>query len=251
MLEIVAASGFMDTPKVLRDHLEDRGVSAICHYSHQLGGQKVRARICWGLPDYSQLPCLNAKATLMSKFRQTQVMLDAGVQCPPIWTAVPSNAALYPLLGRRSHHDNGKDIKVFQSPVDARNGSWDFLTKLIESDTEFRAWVWRGEVLAVYERVQRGESKNTRIFGRNWDQGWRFDYLDKLDWPKGCQTPSIEAVKAVNLDFGAVDFLRGRDKKLYVLEVNSAPCMDWKTGLALQRLADRMVDWYKELKDAK
>ena len=64
---------------------------------------------------------------------------------------------------------------------------------------------------------------------RNHDNGFIFQ-IEDFDLPEDCETQAIAAVEALGLYFGAVDVVyNGREKKAYVLEVNSAPGLSGTT----------------------
>lgn len=88
-------------------------------------------------------------------------------------------------------------------------------TKLIDKDAEYRVHVFHGEVIDYTKKITRGE-KNDVCSHRN---GYEFvRNIKELDENKEL---AIMAVKALDLDFGAVDIIR-KDNKSYVLEVNTA-----------------------------
>lgn len=68
--------------------------------------------------------------------------------------------------------------------------------------------------------------------------GWKFASVKNV--PKELETEALKAVKAVGLDFGAVDCCIDVNNKSWVLEVNSGPGLEEKT----------FDIWIKEIKDA-
>ena len=57
---------------------------------------------------------------------------------------------------------------------------------------------------------------------RNHNNGWVF-CRDNLNRIEENETLALNTIKALNLDFGAVDIIRDVNRKSYVLEVNTAP----------------------------
>ena len=57
---------------------------------------------------------------------------------------------------------------------------------------------------------------------RNHNNGWVF-CRDNLNRIEENEILALNTIKALNLDFGAVDIIRDVNRKSYVLEVNTAP----------------------------
>lgn len=86
-------------------------------------------------------------------------------------------------------------------------------TKYIEKDAEYRVHIFKGECIDYVKKINDTES----------ELGWRFlRGIKRLD--ENIEL-AIMAVNALGLDFGAVDIIR-KDRKSYVLEVNTACGMD-------------------------
>jgi glutathione synthase/RimK-type ligase-like ATP-grasp enzyme len=127
------------------------------------------------------------------------------------------------------------------------NARHNFFTKVVDSDTEYRAWVYRKRILAVYEKRLTEPAKNTR-FGRNRQNGWTFHGLDTNAIPDDVRRVAVAAVKSLGLDFGAVDILGKRTPKglvVTVLEVNSAPGVSDEHRTAYVKLVKRIVEWVR------
>lgn len=104
-------------------------------------------------------------------------------------------------------------------------------TKYKKKFAEFRVHVLDGEVIDVTEkRKKRGGVLNKYL--RNYRDGWVFCRTN-IKEPEQLRQTCIEAVKALGLDFGAVDIIWNKhEDSLYVLEVNTAPGL---TGTTLQK----------------
>lgn len=134
-------------------------------------------------------------------------------------------------------------------------------TEYLPKDTEYRIHVMNGAVLQACEKEPQGNptsgwkalktelitakaekdgttlDANTMSFvldhivGRDFEVpnfavrsnklGWKFSFIDNC--PTAVSSAAINAVKAVGLDFGAVDLIRTDSGKIVVLEVNSGP----------------------------
>jgi hypothetical protein len=183
------------------------------------------------------LPTLNRNAGKYDKLQALERIRDVGVLVP--YFSLDPEELVCPILGRKKKHERGKDIipilakdKTFEYLK--TSGKCDFYVQFIPTAVEYRVWVYRRRHLATYEKYLGGpiESRNIYDFG--------FRYLDTP--PEDLSAPASAAVQALELDFGAVDILRGQDGRAYVLEVNTAPWAQTRLR-GLVRLADRIVRW--------
>ena len=144
----------------------------------------------------------------------------------------------FPLLGRQLYHQEGKKITWIPTREDLVGA--DFYTGYIPKDKEFRVWVWRGKALGTYlkgyKESEPGEPPNFKA------TQWIQDGFQRNP-PQEVTEGAIKAVRACGLDFGAVDVLVGKDRGVYVLEVNSAPGIDVLTRVGPRALARRVVGW--------
>jgi glutathione synthase/RimK-type ligase-like ATP-grasp enzyme len=100
-------------------------------------------------------------------------------------------------------------------------------TQYVKKKKEFRVHVVNGTVIDVQQKKKRRDlvdrlpERNTLV--RNLANGWIFAHEDVVE-PDGLRDLGIAAVRAVGLDFGAVDIIWNEHQNLcYVLEVNTAP----------------------------
>ena len=95
-------------------------------------------------------------------------------------------------------------------------------TKYVKKRKEFRVHVVGGEVIDVQQKKRKnGSDKDVLIWNHSND--FVFCHND-VEEPKGIRELGVAAVKAVDLDFGAVDIIWNQFlDKCFVLEVNSAP----------------------------
>ena len=98
----------------------------------------------------------------------------------------------------------------------------DLYTQYVKKKKEFRVHVYADQVIFVQEkRKKNGADANPLI--RSHNNGWVF-CTKNIDEPDGLRVLGLAAVRAVGLDFGAVDIIwNEKYNKLYALEVNSAP----------------------------
>lgn len=101
-------------------------------------------------------------------------------------------------------------------------------TKALDGYEEYRIHVLRGEVFYAQKKLPRHENANTII------KNIKDYYFSKRDisrlHPKLYEIPK-NTIKALGLDFGAVDVLK-KGNDIRVLEVNTAPGLDNSTSRA-------------------
>lgn len=131
----------------------------------------------------------------------------------------------------------GSGIRVVHSVDNLTAGtSVQLYTKGIPIRREYRVHVFDGKVIKHVQKRRRLDADPNTIsnFIRNHTQGWvfvknGFDYLPEVE------EQAIKAVKALGLDFGAVDVITEKHTgNVYVLEVNTACGFD-PNGSTLQK----------------
>lgn len=83
------------------------------------------------------------------------------------------------------------------------------------------------------------EKVNWKI--RNHSNGFIFAH-NGVDVPDEAKRMAINALKAVNLDFGALDVMLGRDGKWYVLEINTACGVEGTTTTKYVEILKRLIE---------
>lgn len=116
-----------------------------------------------------------------------------------------------------SHSGNGIEIAYPESDLKYAP----LYTKYTKKDKEFRVHVVDGKVIDFCEKRKRISDEPVDPLIRSHQNGWVFCRVDVYLTDRMRQV-CIQAVKALGLDFGAVDFIT-RDDKMWVLEVNTAP----------------------------
>jgi hypothetical protein len=165
------------------------------------------------------------------------------------------------VLARKNYGSNGDGISVIK-PGEALPYA-DFYSRLFPSTHEFRVHVAFGKVIDIALKVKRdsdtwaAEGKNYNEVVRSFDGGWRlshdFKWADVLltlgnttsrinDILKEMGDLGAAAIKAVGLDFGAVDMLANLDpnyggQRFVVCETNSAPAMELDKTLEAYTMA--------------
>lgn len=227
------------TGRLLRQALSNLNVS--------LGGP-LDAVVNYGQRTFPAAPHgLNVAQYPENKLRELQLLMSAGVRTPEIFLDDEAGHPLdnrYPLLGRKISHTQGRDIIPILSPREhewaVASGNVDYFTQYISPIREFRTWVFRNTVLATYEKFLHNPP-NFRYVGCNHRNGFAFRRFRPT--PLGVKRAALDAMRALNLDFGAVDILEGPGEVFYVLEVNRQPGASDINRSSLQNLAQRIKLW--------
>ena len=108
---------------------------------------------------------------------------------------------------------------------------------------EYRVHVFRGQVLDIQmKRKRNGAVGGTGI--RNHANGWVYARAE-IAPPEELLLSSINAVRLLGLDFGAVDIgHRVIDNKFFVFEVNTAPGLE---GTTLDKYSKAIYNYYRSL----
>lgn len=104
---------------------------------------------------------------------------------------------------------------------------------------EYRVHVVRGEVIDVQQKKRRRGAARNLV--RSYANGYVY-CRGGVEAPESVKQASLDAVRALGLDFGAVDILCKQDGTCAVLEVNTAPGIEGTTvekyAEAIRRAAD-------------
>ena len=236
----VAQAG-AETGALLKEYLESRGVAV---------SRAAKPIVCYGLGTHVR-PNLNGNCSL-GKIERMALLTARGVPTVPWFSGanLPKDFT-FPLLARKESGHGGTDIMpVFQAeeiPWRIAAG-WDWFSQYVPVDTEYRVWVFQGKILDVYEKVMKRPTEYAYVAGRNFRQGFEFQVKDINKVPETVLMAGDAAVSALGFDFGAVDLLHGKDGRVYVLEVNTAPgVLRSRAEKTLAKLADCVVEWLHEL----
>jgi glutathione synthase/RimK-type ligase-like ATP-grasp enzyme len=113
--------------------------------------------------------------------------------------------------------------------------------KYIKKEEEYRLHVMGDKVFFVQRKARRKEVPDEQVNWkvRNLDGGFIYANQD-VQAPPGAEEAARLAIAALGLDFGAVDLVKTKGGKVFVLEVNTA------CGLAGTTL-DKYAEAFKEL----
>jgi glutathione synthase/RimK-type ligase-like ATP-grasp enzyme len=198
-------------------------------------------------------PSVQSIANCSNKLKSLQILSDAGVLVPKFWTSLEQitqeRNLKYPMYSRKTHHTMGKDIIMINNRDDLAKGFRNerYIVEGISYKKEYRIHIFNDEVISASKKYFREQlwqqigSPQMKDLIRNNGNGWGYyDFQDNENVPNEAVNQAKKAVRALGLLWGAVDIIRNKDNKYYVLEVNSAP------GLRDRRV-DLYVNRFKEL----
>jgi|ERR1035437_952168 glutathione synthase/RimK-type ligase-like ATP-grasp enzyme len=197
----------------------------------------------WGISYEGNKPSLNGRVNQFDKMEALIKFERCGIKGPKVftdWRLLRDED--FPVLSRKVHHTKGKDIIVCKTKRAASLHPQDFFTPWIPTETEYRVWVINGRVISISEKQFKGEGEY-KGYMRNQRFGFKFGKRDDLRRVEEIETPCIQAVEALDLDWGAVDILLGKDGNYYVLEVNSMPAIENEKRSSGIRLAAHVSKW--------
>jgi hypothetical protein len=180
--------------------------------------RRAAATVCYGAPSHSS-PSLNS-ACSTDKIERLRRMERHEVSTIP-WSTT-GDGLEFPLLARTAWGFGGTDIvPVFQPEELAwrRAAGYDWFSSYVPVAAEYRVWSFRGAHLGTYEKVLT-RPEEYKFIGRNFRNGFEFRVVPEVFKASHL---AHRACTAVGLDFAAVDMLLGKDGRLYVLELNTAP----------------------------
>ena len=227
------AGAARETGALLREYLTQRGLI--------IGA--AGPTICYGAST-SRAPALNMHCG-SDKIERLRLFARARVSVPPWFEGDKMPRGLqFPLLGRSRTGFGGTDIMLVLQEEDLQwriRAGADYFVQYIPVAREQRIWIFGDTALDTYEKVMRRPAEYKYV-GRNFRNGFEFERQNR-GTPEA-ETLATQAVRAVSLDFAAVDLIQSKDGRWYVLETNTAPGVIRSGAQAtLQKLAERMVEW--------
>ncbi len=177
-----------------------------------------------------------------------QVLQEAGVRVPSYTTDVAKArkwARKRIVFGRRLlKSSNGRGIEIYKTPEAIQEGL-PLYVKYTPKKDEYRVHVMGGRIIDIQKKMRRrGEfygDPDTRNMVRNYDNGWVFGRAD-ITPPNDVLLQSVSAVKALGLDFGAVDVGWTENIQMAtVFEVNTAPGLSGTTISNYVRAMERAM----------
>lgn len=190
----------------------------------------------------------NAKDKLVS----FKLFRDQGVPCPAFWDNVHDIPRDGIIIGRETARGSGGEGIVIIRPGNRAPEGLPLYTQYIPKEHEYRLHVVKDDVILIQQKRKENDVPQTldQKLIRNRDNGWVFAVNNVTfftdEHKKAAEQAAINAVKALGLDFGAVDLVMHRDNGMpYVLEVNTAPGLESPT--LIQRYATKFQTLTEEM----
>lgn len=178
-----------------------------------------------------QINSIEAINNARDKLRTLMLLNDNNIRIPK-YGLVFEDATNMTFFARNRYHKKGKDILIYKDddvvPVEMLKHTKDYWIKYIPVNNEYRVHVMNDNVIQICKKIPNDNTHENDMI-RNLEHGWHF--AEARNWENGytkLKEMAVATVKCLELDFGAVDIILGKDKKYYVLEVNTAPGLDNK-----------------------
>lgn len=240
-------------------HRPSTSAQTLRHALRLLGVQARRARgilkvnpdvplVNWGCSDVknggTKVPIINspgAVRTALSKRQTLRRLAEAEIPCVEISTEL-KDAQLWisrgrKVLMRKDGLSGGKGIEEFNGDGKGLGTKYDFFSKVFPKTHEFRVHVVGGIVVDIVQKKASSEAAKVDRVVRTHSNGWIYAH-DGLILSDQKDIDSIgklakDAIKTLELDFGAVDILaivlEGTPRRLrnaVICEVNTAPGLE-------------------------
>jgi glutathione synthase/RimK-type ligase-like ATP-grasp enzyme len=103
----------------------------------------------------------------------------------------------------------------------------------VKKQEEYRIHVVHDDIVLAQRKARRFDRETVDWRVRNLANGFVFCMVDVADIPRDAREQSIMTVRALGIDFGAVDIIwNSHYNRSYVLEVNCAPGLEERTAHA-------------------
>lgn len=195
-----------------------------------------------GGPLLNRPECVARAASKMATFR---ALAENGVQIPA-WTQDVAQAREWGQRGRLLGRDldrgsQGRGIAVYEKGQEL--GRHLFYVRFVRKDREFRVHVVNGTVIFVQEKLKKKGVENGDRYIRSHARGWcfAFHHLVEKPAPQVVLDAGLAAVRALGLDFGAVDIAWSEHSGATVLEVNTAPGIEESSLAAYANAFQRLL----------
>lgn len=217
-------------------------VKRIKHTNSRFRGSEYKTVINWGSsaapPQANQCILINqphAVATAQNKLLTYRVLEEAQVNIP-LYTEDFEQALEWATSGFKVvartllRGSAGRGIILVENAEQGIPPA-PLYTRYIKKIDEYRVHVFQGRSIDIQKKAKKrdvpNEDVNYQI--RTHDNG--FIYMrEGIQPPEGVVEQAINAVEALELDFGAVDVIwNNHEERAYVLEVNTAPGLEGTT----------------------
>lgn len=165
--------------------------------------------------------------TAMSKVRSFGLFDAVGVRHPAL-----IDPATYKknFIGRADGKSQGRGMYLYRPGQALRTDvTHDFFVEELPYLREYRLHVFGGQIILSANKIV---PYNFRGIARNHKNGCTIKPGIVKNMPKEAAEMAVRAVDAVGLDFGAVDVFETPGGVPYILEVNTAPGLEFKASIA-------------------
>lgn len=206
------------------------------------------------------LSCLKKEGITVADFAKAEDIMHV---------LATANHIFLPLVGRTKYHQGGKGFWLCLTKAHVENAIKEgaqYFQNYIDIKDEYRLHIFDGKPIYAVKKVKRNnmeeafinqhaekiqnvankndkkldkdtmsyvlgrlakENKNADMIVRSNNKGWKFSHIKGVD--KDMESLAIKALKAVNLDFGAVDCCMDANSKPWIIEINSGPGLQGST----------------------
>jgi glutathione synthase/RimK-type ligase-like ATP-grasp enzyme len=124
----------------------------------------------------------------------------------------------------------GDGITIMYNPSDFVEAK--LYTIYVPKNLEFRIYVVGGKMVDFAQKMKKNDETPTNWKIRSRSNGFIYVFADPSVLPDACVEEALRAVNYSGLDFGGVDVVyNNREKRAYVLEVNTAPWLKDSTAV--------------------
>ena len=166
----------------------------------------------------------------------------------PPWTTDDETAALWHADGKdivlrhKLTGHSGEGIEIIHSDMEFDDAKAPLYVQYIPKKEEYRIHVNQEQVFFVQRKARKNDVPDEKVNWkvRNHQNG--FIYANKdVEVAEVAKKYAIEAIKAIGLDFGAVDIIyNAKNDAWYVLEVNTAPGL---SGTTLEKYVEQFKQY--------
>ena len=179
-----------------------------------------------GFPDNKTINTAQMIHNVNDKIECRKKLIESEISVPrtyfskeEIMQAVVFNVS--PLIGRPSHHAQGRHIKIINNTTDLINDTTSqYWSEIINKDKEYRVYTFFGRIIMVAEKVPTEEGRQ-RIAWNHFGGGSVFENVRWSEWPIESCKLALKAANTIGIDFAGVDVME-KDGIPYILEINSA-----------------------------
>lgn len=163
-----------------------------------------------------------------SKLKAYDYFRKANIRCPALIDPYTYDGDFF---GRNDGYCGGKGMYCYTNgKKPTKRNKYEFYTAIIQTAVEFRVHVAFGKAIAgnIKEpRIPVDEMTERQRLVRSHDNGWSLVVKPLNAFSEYQLNLAVKAVDSLGLEFGAVDMVIDLFGDTHVLEVNSAPGMDF------------------------